>query len=111
MVNITGHGWRKLMRATKKFSYVIDQIPDPPPIFEFLQKHSQNTNKEMYGNFNMGAGFAIFVSSKDAAKAQKIIKDKSKFKVWQAGVVQNGDKKVVIKPKNITFSEDTLEVR
>lgn len=111
MVNITGHGWRKLMRATKKFSYIIDQIPPTPLIFDFIQKHSGNDDQEMYGNFNMGAGFAIFVPAKDAKKAQQIIKDKSKFKVWQAGVVKAGDKQVVIKPKNITFSEKTLEVR
>jgi phosphoribosylformylglycinamidine cyclo-ligase len=111
MVNITGHGWRKLMRANKKFSYIIDQIPPIPPIFGFIQKHSKNNDEEMYGNFNMGAGFAIFVSPKDSNKTQKIIKDKSKFKVWQSGVVKTGPKQVIIKPKNIIFSEKTLEVR
>src|SRR5688500_5395789 len=33
-VNITGHGWRKLMRAPDPFAYVIECIPAPQPVFE-----------------------------------------------------------------------------
>ena len=37
-VNITGHGWRKFMRATQTFTYVIDDLPRQLPIFDFLQE-------------------------------------------------------------------------
>jgi len=64
----------------------------------------------MYGNFNMGAGFAIYVP---AAEADKVvgIAVQQKLQAWVAGKVEEGPKQVVIEPKNITFAEDTLGVR
>jgi phosphoribosylformylglycinamidine cyclo-ligase len=110
MVHITGHGWRKLMRANQKFSYVMTQVPPPHPIFDFLQEHSGNDDTEMYGNFNMGAGFAIFVDANDAEKVIQIAKEQN-LKAWNAGKVEEGEKQVVIKPKNIVFKGETLQVR
>lgn len=110
MVNITGHGWRKLMRANKNFSYIINQLPSPQPIFEFIQQHTSNTDEEMYGNFNMGAGFAIYLPSDQTEKAQQIIA-KNNLKSWNAGVIQDGPKQVIIQPKNITFKSNSLNLR
>src|SRR5258708_3101757 len=85
MVNITEHGWRKLIKANRDFSYVIDNIPNPQPVFKFIQEQSGNNNKEMYGNFNMGAGFAAFIPEKDIALAQKIAKDNHNLNTLNAG--------------------------
>ena len=110
MVNITGHGWRKLMRANREFTYLITQTPPIPQIFNFIQKHSGNDNSEMYGNFNMGAGFAIYLPADQVEKAQSVA-TKLNLKSWYAGVIQDGPKKVLIQPKNITFEAETLGVR
>jgi len=110
MVNITGHGWRKLMRANKQFTYLITQIPLISPIFNFIQQHSGSSDEEMYGNFNMDAGFAIYLPADQIEKAQEVI-TKQGFKSWNAGVVKNGPKQVIIEPKNIIFSAETLGVR
>lgn len=110
MTNITGHGWRKIMRAKQSFSYVIDTIPPISPLFQFIKDQSGNDNKEMYGNFNMGAGFALFVSKKDVKQILEISK-KLKLKAWDAGTVEKGPKQVVIKPLNIVYTENELEVR
>ena len=64
----------------------------------------------MYGNFNMGAGFAIYLPARQVKRAQKIIRQ-HKLASWEAGRIEAGPKQVVIKPKNITFSEATLAVR
>ncbi|MDP3015111.1 MAG: AIR synthase-related protein [bacterium] len=111
-VNITGHGWRKLMRATKPFIYTIENILVSHPVFEFIQQHSQADDKEMYGNFNMGAGFAIYVPEKDAEKVVLIAKNNN-LKAWIAGNItkSSNDKKVIIKPKNIVFEGFSLGVR
>jgi phosphoribosylformylglycinamidine cyclo-ligase len=108
--NLTGHGWRKLMRAANEFSYVINEVPEPAPLFDFIAEHAGNDEKEMYGNYNMGAGYAVYLPKEDAAKAQKIA-TKIGFKSWIAGSVEKGPKQVVIKPKNIIFEEKSLEVR
>ena len=60
-INITGHGWRKLMRAPQTFSYVINRIPEPQPVFRFIQEHGPVDDREAFGNLNMGAGFALIV--------------------------------------------------
>lgn len=110
MVNITGHGFRKLMRANRNFTYQITQLPPIPLIFDFIQKQSGNSDEEMYGNFNMGTGFAIYLPASQVEKAQEIA-GKHEFKSWNAGVLEEGQKQVVIKPKNITFESETLDLR
>jgi phosphoribosylformylglycinamidine cyclo-ligase len=110
MVNITGHGWRKLMRAAQPFTYVINEVPSVQEEFTFMQKKSGADDKEMYGNFNMGAGFAIYLP---ASQAQQVIGIARRIglKALIAGEVKEGPKEVIIRPKKITFTGDTLEVR
>lgn len=108
--NITGHGWRKIMRATADFKYVIDKACEPQEIFDFIAKHSGNDEKEMYGNYNMGAGYAVFLPHAQAEKAVGIAK-KCNIEAWLAGKVETGKKSLEIKPKNIVFSGDSLSVR
>jgi phosphoribosylformylglycinamidine cyclo-ligase len=110
MANITGHGWRKLMRANRNFTYVVDEIPKPQPVFEFIQEKSGNDDEEMYGNFNMGAGFAIFLEDRDVDDAKKIFREFT-YKLLNAGYVKEGPRRVVIKPKDISFEGKSLDLR
>ncbi|MEO6508529.1 MAG: AIR synthase-related protein, partial [Patescibacteria group bacterium] len=110
MANITGHGWRKLMRHRSILTYRITRLPPVPPVLQFLVDRKFIDEREAYGNLNMGAGFALFVPSKDV---QKVINTAKKFKVkaYAAGVVEAGKKQVIIEPKNIIFAADTLQVK
>lgn len=110
MVNVTGHGWRKIMRSDKSFSYIINQIPDPQEVFKFIQQHGNLSDEDMYATFNMGAGFAIFVSAEQAERVIQLGQEQG-LQILHAGEVQKGNRQVVIKPKGITFSSETLEVR
>lgn len=110
MVNITGHGWRKLMRANRDFSHFITLIPPIPLIFDFIQQHSGSNDEEMYATFNMGAGFAIYLPKDQVKKAQEIAQ-KQNLKSFDAGEVTEGQKQVVIEPKNIIFKEESLNLR
>jgi len=109
-VNVTGHGWRKLMRATQPFTYVIDTLPTQLPIFDFIQQHGPVDDKEAYGNLNMGAGFALYVSEVDALKVIEVA-EKLGLRAFVAGHIEEGDKKVVIKPKGLEYAGETLAVR
>ena len=64
----------------------------------------------MYGNYNMGAGYAIYLPTDQAEAAVKVAADCG-LQAWIAGEVRAGPKQVVIEPLNITFGSDTLEVR
>lgn len=110
--HITGHGWRKIMRAAEPFSYIIENIFDSLPIFDFIQQQSGLDDKEMYATFNMGAGFAIYVSPGDADKVLKICK-KNNIKAINAGYLkkEGGRKKLSIIPKGIEYGGESLAVR
>ncbi|QQS18125.1 phosphoribosylformylglycinamidine cyclo-ligase [Candidatus Saccharibacteria bacterium] len=108
--NITGHGWRKLMRGKPKLTYRMTDIGTPQPVFAFIQEHSGNSIEDMYHNYNMGAGYAVFVPADQAIQTIEIAQ-KCGIKAWQGGVVETGPKQVVIEPVNITFGGETLEVR
>lgn len=110
MVNVTGHGWRKLMRATASFSYEIDNILDPQPEFALMQQVSGIDDPEMYGNFNMGVGFALFVEASRADDVIRLAKENG-LKAIRGGTVKRGEKQVIIQPKNLMFKGATLEVR
>lgn len=108
--NITGHGLRKIMRGRPAFTYVIEKIVKPQPVFTFIQKHAGITDYEMYETFNMGMDYAIFVDTKDASRAGKIIKDIG-FDSIDAGRVEKGKKQVIFKLKGIMFEGETLDLR
>ena len=105
IVNVTGHGWRKLMRATQPFTYVVDTLPKQLPIFDFIQKHGPVDDEEAYGNLNMGAGFVLYVPEADVNKVLEVEKD-----AVVAGHIENSDaKKIVIKPVKTAEFPDGLE--
>lgn len=110
MVHITGHGFRKIMRANKELTYEIENLPPVSELFKFIQEKSGFKDEEMYGTFNMGAGFAIFTPAEFAEKVIEIAKD-SGFKAWVAGRVMEGEKQVSIEPLNITYPGRSLKVR
>jgi phosphoribosylformylglycinamidine cyclo-ligase len=110
-VNITGHGWRKLMRAPDPFAYIVEQIPVPQPVFDFIQSVGSVDDTEAYGNLNMGAGFAIYVAENDVARVLDIAKAFPFAALRTGHVEKSATKRVVIRPKNLEYSADTLGVR
>jgi len=109
--NITGHGWRKLMRTVEPFVYVIERLPPVQPVFEFMQLHGGISDREAYGNFNMGAGFALFVRPLDTMDTIKAINRSGLTPQYAGYVKRTGEKKVIIEPKNLVYDGDTLAVR
>lgn len=117
-VNVTGHGLRKLMRATQPFAYVIENLPWKPPIFNFIQKHGPVDDEEAFGNLNMGVGFAIYVPSEQVGRVFQALeplqwdRKTNHFLADVIGHIEKSDeKKVVIKPKGLEYASDTLVVR
>jgi phosphoribosylformylglycinamidine cyclo-ligase len=114
-VNITGHGWRKLMRAPQPFTYVIEKLPPTLPIFDFIQMHGPVDNREAYGNLNMGAGFALYMPRSEVRKFAHIMQayDYTDRIDWLcAGHIERSTRReVVIGPKDLAYGEETLAVR
>jgi phosphoribosylformylglycinamidine cyclo-ligase len=110
LVNITGHGWRKLMRANKNVTYRLTHVLPPSALFSFIQRHANASDEEMYGTLNMGAGFAVFVPP-SAVHSVCAIAKRFHLHAWLGGMVEAGDRQVIIEEKGVVFSEKTLQIR
>jgi phosphoribosylformylglycinamidine cyclo-ligase len=98
------------MRAKEDFTYVIHELPPAMPLFEFLQSQMNVNDGEMFGNYNMGAGFAIY-TPQDAVSETIATAAEHGYTAWHAGKVESGPKRVVIEPAKIMFTATTLGVR
>lgn len=99
LFNITGGGFTNLLRAKAEgVGFLLDRLPEPPPIFSLLQEAGQVGDAEMHQVFNMGVGFVVVVPQGqvepvlDAARAEQ--KD-----AWPIGrVVADAKKRCVVVP-------------
>jgi phosphoribosylformylglycinamidine cyclo-ligase len=108
--NITGHGWRKLLRHPAIHSYRIHSLPEVPAVLKFIQQHALQSDREAYSTFNMGAGFALFVAPDQAARTVEVAHALG-VKALVAGLVEAGPKRLLIEPLNIEFGDDALQLR
>jgi phosphoribosylformylglycinamidine cyclo-ligase len=108
--NITGHGWRKLLRHPAMHRYRIHTVPEVPPVLKFIQHHAHQSDREAYSTLNMGAGFALFVAASDAQRCVDVAQSLG-VKALIAGQVEAGPKRLVIEPLGIEFGDDALQLR
>ena len=107
---ITGHGWRKIMRARKPFTYVIENVPEPPLIFQELIGFGKDlgfdvSDEENYQVWNMGVGYIIIAKERDFVDTIRKITKRYNIEAYELGYVKKGERKVIIKPKNIVYVE------
>ncbi|MXW03859.1 MAG: phosphoribosylformylglycinamidine cyclo-ligase [Gemmatimonadetes bacterium] len=110
IANITGHGWRKIMRHPGRFTYRISEVPPVPEVLRFMVDKTRQTVEEAYGSLNMGAGFALFVRPEDGDAAVACAEARG-IRAWNAGVVEDGPRQVVIEPLGVTLSGESLALR
>ncbi|MEZ0309446.1 MAG: AIR synthase related protein [Ramlibacter sp.] len=109
-VNITGHGWRKLLRHPAQLTYRIHTVPEVTPVLRFIQQHAKQDDREAYGTLNMGAGFALFVKAADAQRTVAVAQQAG-VPAIVAGTVEAGAKQLLIEPLGIRFGDDDLQLR
>lgn len=102
MSNITGGGWRKIMRARQDLTYVIEYSPPVPQIFSYLQEHGKVSDEEAYSTWNMGVGFVIFGPEEIYKKVRKYAVA-NRMHAWLLGRVEKGNRRVVIAEKGIVL--------
>jgi phosphoribosylformylglycinamidine cyclo-ligase len=112
VAHVTGHGWRKLMRLEDPFVYEIDEPGRPPALFRFLMESGPIEAREAYATFNMGIGFAAYVSPSLAAPVLEAARAAG-CTAWRAGRVRRdgGRKAVVVPSLGLCYESDTLQVR
>jgi phosphoribosylformylglycinamidine cyclo-ligase len=109
-VNITGHGWRKLLRHPAALRYVIRSVPPVPPVLAFLAEQGGMSPRAAYGSLNMGAGFALFVAASDVAATLRAAAAAG-VTAWHAGHVETGAKSLAIEPLRLEYAAEDLHLR
>jgi phosphoribosylformylglycinamidine cyclo-ligase len=112
VAHVTGHGWRKLMRLDEPFVYEITEPRGVPALFQFLMDAGPVTLREAYATFNMGIGFAAYVSQ-SAADSVLSVARACGHDAWIAGRVkkESARKAVTIPALGLAYEGDTLQVR
>lgn len=101
MAHITGKGLLNLARASPHAGYIVENLPEPQPIFNLIQKHGKIPDSEMYQVFNMGVGFCLVLPEKDVDKALDIA-EKHGIKAYRLGrAIKDSERKLILKPKRL----------
>jgi phosphoribosylformylglycinamidine cyclo-ligase len=108
--NITGHGWRKLLRHPKALTYRVHTVPPVPEVLRFIAEQAGHDAAEAYGTLNMGAGFALFVPAADAARTVDVARGCG-IEAWVAGGVEAGPKQLLIEPLDVRYGAEELALR
>lgn len=111
--NITGHGWRKIMRARTEqaFDYIITQLTPVQELFEHIMHLSGLSLRDMYADYNMGAGFALMLAAKDVERALHILYELGYPCTLAGHVAESDHTRVILDELNEVFESDTLQVR
>ena len=107
--HVTGHGLRKLMRAPGDWAYVIDDLPPVPEVLDFLVTQRSLPDREAYGTFNMGAGYAVYVRPDRADEVVAAAADCG-MDALVAGRVAPGPRRVEVPGLGVTWTGDELEL-
>ena len=117
-INFAEMGWRKLMCAPQPLTYRVCVLPPAQPIFNYILEYGGISMRKAYQTFNMGAGFALFVAQGDEMKIVKLFQDEVEISggwpfnvIYNAGYVEEGERRVVIKPRGIEFKGNRLAPR
>ena len=94
MAHLTGDGYLNLSRCEADVSFVLDSLPEPPPVFQLIKSRGEVTIAEMYRVFNMGIGFVIAVAPADVDSTLKVVAAKG-YRPSVIGHVVAGEAKSV----------------
>jgi phosphoribosylformylglycinamidine cyclo-ligase len=102
MVHITGGGLTKFLRLGSGLKYILNNLPDPDPLFNLIKREGKISWKEMYEVFNMGVGFGIIIDDNKLAEDVICISEKYNVEARIIGFVEKGKEEntLIIKKNN-----------
>ena len=101
MMHVTGDGFLNLSRVASETGYVIDWLPEPPPIFSLIQKAGDVPSEEMFRVFNMGIGFCIVAAADEADQVIAIVEEHGKRAYRLGYTVHDPERRVQIRPAGL----------
>lgn len=102
LIHVTSDGFLNLTRVTSDVGYVLDSLPEAPPIFQLIQHAGRGALEEMYHVYNMGIGFCVVVSEKHSEVCAEALTACGRD-VYRIGhVVDDAERKVRIPALGLT---------
>lgn len=106
LAHITGDGFMNLTRVPAKVGFLLDALPEPPPLFRAIAARGKVPATDMYSVFNMGIGLCVVCSVPDVAKVVAIAARHGK-KAARIGTV-TAEAGIVRVPKNAISGQDLV---
>lgn len=97
----TGSGISKVAFDKRSYTYRIHSWPEVPPLFRFMCELGVSL-EDCLTTFNWGVGYYIFVPRYEVDKVTFIGRAKG-YNVMEIGRVEDGERKVIFEPENITL--------
>ena len=111
MVHITSGGFCNLNRVDNdNIRFVIDPLPNIPPVFNLIQDMGEISNAEMFEVFNMGIGFCVVVEGTKEVEAVTDICKKHEIPSQVIGCVEPAHgKEVTIPSRNLIGKKQSFQ--
>ncbi len=109
LLNITGGGLLNLIRVKANVGYVIEDLPEPPPIFPLIQKLGALDAAEMYRTFNMGIGYCLVLPEAEQAQARETLRGHH-LEAFRLGyAIPDQERRIVVKHKGLIGREGRFQ--
>jgi phosphoribosylformylglycinamidine cyclo-ligase len=109
LLHITGDGLLNLRRIQAPMGFVIEQLPEPQPIFRLIQARGRVSEAEMYQVFNMGVGFCLVTAPEAAAQVHAIARLHEVASYGLGHAVADPQRRIWVRPKNLVSSGMRLQ--
>jgi phosphoribosylformylglycinamidine cyclo-ligase len=111
MVHISGGGLLNLLRLAAPVAYVLDTLPEPPPIFDQVRAAGRVPDAEMYATFNMGVGLCVVVAAEAVPAAVAAITGAGEQATVIGHVVEGPDRRVELPSVGLVGRGETFSLR
>ena len=108
LLHITGDGLLNLRRIQASMGFVIEQLPEPQPIFHLIQARGRVSEAEMYQVFNMGVGFCVVTAPAAAAHVHAIVRQHGITAYDLGHAVADPDRRIWLRPKKLVSAGQAL---
>jgi phosphoribosylformylglycinamidine cyclo-ligase len=105
-LHITGDGFRNLRRVRSPVGFVLDNLPEPPPIFQLIQREGNVSNAEMTNTFNLGIGFCVVLPEDQADSIIRISKEHGIPAQVIGRAFSDSQREIKIPPLKVVGKED-----
>lgn len=104
--HMTSDGFLNLLRVRTQTGFLLHTLPEPPPVFDLIQRGGRIADEEMFLVYNMGIGFGVVVDEADADAVRQIATEHGidNLVLGYASAAHTG--RVLLEPRGLVGEDD-----